>query len=321
MRKMGALLEDNLQAVEYLHCSSDPDSLDGIVCRELGFAMVDGTRPHIVDPKLPGTADSILNLGVFLDEGVLSKKKEDISLLTSAISTQFARAYRYLASALPLRDDSFAILRSLTDEKALMKSFSPWLETITAYRSPTKPGQSRSIFASAITPKGCVHYLETLAVPRIWRITGAWGSDSHRILSTLWYAALMRGLNVEAMYCPLQPDRLEHLFIPVLGVYITTENKYHDLAYQAERTISFDECMRKSASAKEKTAMQFNMEQFELFLHAACDALRQAKDLHDELEAEYIPNMDFEKVEVCFQETSRKVLDLIEMKNVLQMAE
>lgn len=321
MRKMGALLEDHSQAVEYLHCSSDPDSLDGIVCRELGFAMVDGTRPHIVDPKLPGAADSILNLGVFLDEGALAEKKEEISSLTGAISTCFTRAYRYLASALPLRDDSVAILRLLTDEKALMKEFSPWLETITSYRSPTKPGQSRSIFASAITPEGCVHYLETLAVPRIWRIAGVWGSDSHRILSILWYAALMRGLNVEAMYCPLQPDRLEHIFIPAFGLFITTENKYHSLTYQAERTICFDEFMIKPTSALEKNALQFNGEQFELFLQTACVSLRKAKDLHDELEAEYIPNMDFDKVEACFLETSRKVLDLLEKKCLLSMAE
>jgi len=123
------------------------------------------------------------------------------------------------------------------------------------------------------------------------------------------------------MYCPLQPDRLEHLFIPTFGLYITTENKYHSLAYQAERTICFDECMAKPASAQEALALAFNMEQFELFLHTACASLKQAKDLHDELEAEYIPNMDFDKVEACFAETSRKVLDLLDVKTVLCVAE
>ena len=124
----------------------------------------------------------------------------------------------------------------------------------------------------------------------------------------------MRGLDIEAMYCTIQPDRLEHIFIPALGLFITTENKYHALAYQAERSICFDEFLSKPLSALDQNALQFNMEQFELFLQNACNALRRAKDLHDELEAEYIPNMDFAKVETCFWETSQKVLDLVEIK-------
>lgn len=312
MRKIGTLLEDHRQTVEYLHCSSDCESLDGVVCRALGFAMVDGTAPHIVDPKLPGAADSILNLGVFLDEGALMKQKADIILLTQTISTNFSQAYYYLASALPLRDHSTAILRSLTDEAELMRTFGIWLDTITAYRSPAKPGQSRSMFASAITPQGCINYLDTLIMPRIWRISGEWGTDGHRILSILWYASLMRGLDVEAMYCPLQPDRLEHLFVPTLGLLITTENKYHSLVYQAERTINFDDIMERQPSATEKNSLQFNSEQFDLLLKTACMSLRRAKDLHDELEAIYIPNMNFEGVERYFTETSQKVLEMIE---------
>ncbi|MEG0750988.1 MAG: hypothetical protein RR998_04505 [Oscillospiraceae bacterium] len=33
-------------SLEYIHCSSDPCSLDGVVCRALGFAIIDGTAPH-----------------------------------------------------------------------------------------------------------------------------------------------------------------------------------------------------------------------------------------------------------------------------------
>lgn len=313
MRRIGAFLEDHRQTVEYLHCSSDCESIDGVVCRALGFAMIDGTAPHIVDPKLPGAADSILNLGVFLNEVALESRKEEIITLKHAISACFSQAYRYLASALPLRDDSTAILRALTDEEELMQAFTPWLQTITAYRSPSKPGQSRSMFASAITPQGCVNYLDTLIMPRIWRISGAWGTDGHRILSILWYASLMRGLDVEAMYCPIQPDRLEHLFIPTLGLLITTENKYHSLAYQAERTICFDELRYRALTAQEKLSLQFNSDQFDLFVQTACASLRKAKDLHDELEAEYIANMDFDGVERCFQEVCQKLMEMMDV--------
>ena len=33
-------------SLEYHHCPSDPDSVDGIVIEELKLAIVDGTAPH-----------------------------------------------------------------------------------------------------------------------------------------------------------------------------------------------------------------------------------------------------------------------------------
>ncbi len=312
MRRMAQSLEERGQILEYLHCSGDNNSLDGVVCRVMGFAMIDGTAPHVVDPDLPGAQDSILNLGVFLDEEELASRRDEIRGLKRAISVSFNQAYRYLSSALPLRDDSATILRSLTDEKALMEAFAPWLDTITAFRSPTRPGRSRSMFASAITPQGCVHYLETLAVPKIWRIAGEWGVDSHKLLSTLMHAALIRGMNVEAMHCPLQPDRLEHLFIPTFGLLVTTDNKYHSISARAERTLNFDILRSREPTPRERDALAFNGEQFDRMVASACESIARAKLLHDELETEYIQRMDFDGVERCWTETSKRVLEMID---------
>ena len=35
MKKIGSTLEEKNYPIEYIHCSSDPDSLDGIICRPL----------------------------------------------------------------------------------------------------------------------------------------------------------------------------------------------------------------------------------------------------------------------------------------------
>jgi len=39
--------------VEFMHCSSDNNSLDGVVIPSLKIALLDGTAPHVVDPKIP----------------------------------------------------------------------------------------------------------------------------------------------------------------------------------------------------------------------------------------------------------------------------
>jgi len=46
MKKVGEEMERQGFAVEYVLCSGDPDSLDGIVIPEKAVAIVDGTAPH-----------------------------------------------------------------------------------------------------------------------------------------------------------------------------------------------------------------------------------------------------------------------------------
>ena len=48
MRRVGQAAEERGYQVEYIVCSGDPDSLDGVVLPQLQTAIVDGTAPHVV---------------------------------------------------------------------------------------------------------------------------------------------------------------------------------------------------------------------------------------------------------------------------------
>ena len=48
MKKAGQELVERGYDVEFMHCSSDNNSLDGMVVPKLGIAMIDGTAPHVV---------------------------------------------------------------------------------------------------------------------------------------------------------------------------------------------------------------------------------------------------------------------------------
>lgn len=84
---------------EYHCCSADSKSLDGIVFPELQIACIDGTRPHVVDPKNPGAVDEIINLGEFWDEAEVIARRESILRSNREIARLYRRAYRYLAAA------------------------------------------------------------------------------------------------------------------------------------------------------------------------------------------------------------------------------
>lgn len=47
MKKIGEAMLQKGYDVEFLHCSSDNNSLDGIKIPELNVAFIDGTSPHV----------------------------------------------------------------------------------------------------------------------------------------------------------------------------------------------------------------------------------------------------------------------------------
>ena len=46
MRRIGRAMEERGEDVEYLYCSGDPQSLDGVRIPRIRAAIVDGTSPH-----------------------------------------------------------------------------------------------------------------------------------------------------------------------------------------------------------------------------------------------------------------------------------
>ena len=95
--------------IEYLHCSSDPESLDGIVIPALRVALIDGTAPHVVDPINPGAVDEIINLGEYWDQDGIARHRDDIIAIGAQVGQLFHRAYYYLAAAKCLMDDALAL--------------------------------------------------------------------------------------------------------------------------------------------------------------------------------------------------------------------
>lgn len=51
MRRVAAALEERGLETVYIHCSGDPDSLDGVIFPAIGTAIVDGTAPHVLEPR------------------------------------------------------------------------------------------------------------------------------------------------------------------------------------------------------------------------------------------------------------------------------
>ena len=72
MKDVGNFWSEKGYDIEFLHCSSDPDSVDGVIITSLQVAIVDGTAPHVIEPKLPGAVEEYINLGEAWDSKALA---------------------------------------------------------------------------------------------------------------------------------------------------------------------------------------------------------------------------------------------------------
>lgn len=100
MLKQARLAEERGARVEYYYCSSDPTSVDGILVHDNArkVAIVDGTSPHVSEPKYPGAYDEIINLGEFWNRELLIKQKNEIIALSDRKSAEYKNAYTFLRS-------------------------------------------------------------------------------------------------------------------------------------------------------------------------------------------------------------------------------
>ena len=78
MRRMGAAVERTGERVAYIHCSGDPDSLDGAVFLDRRAAIVDGTSPHVLEPTYAVACERRTALHAQMDFAKLRRRVDAI---------------------------------------------------------------------------------------------------------------------------------------------------------------------------------------------------------------------------------------------------
>ncbi|HML38305.1 MAG TPA: ATPase, partial [Bacillota bacterium] len=278
MKRMGEELQNMGYAAEYLHCSSDNDSLDGVLIPKLKIAFIDGTSPHVVDPKSPGAVDEILNFGEFWDEEGIRAHKDDIIRINKEIKYIFSRAYKYIKAAYTVYEGSASIYSEAVNRGAVNQMAEKLIAGLfDGEAAAAVEGKQRSMFASALTPNGYSNYLGTvLTAEKVYEFKGGLGTGEDGILEKIRAAARERGHFVEAYYCALDPYKLDHLVIPGLNVAFTTNNSYHGSEVKKFAVIDMNQFMNEDILKHYKDDLDENMTEFD---HLMTVALRTIASL------------------------------------------
>lgn len=303
MRKIGETLVDASYDVEFHCCSSDNGSLDGVCIPSIQVALIDGTAPHMVDPKHPGAVDEIVHLGDYWDEAGMRAHKKEILALNAEIGRLFCRAYAYLAGARLFLDEVESYYRDTgaldvagLDRLALDLTH----EIFEKKPRPEHRPRARHLFATAITPDGPVNYLETIVghLQKRYVINGDDGTGKHTLVRRLMEAALMRGYDVEAYHCALNPREVEHLVVPALSVAVINqvEPHYYD-PRPGDRVIDTMDYVNPALNEQFLAEKQKAREMYRRCMEQAVWFLHRAKQTHDEMETYYVPNMHFDLID------------------------
>ena len=318
MKRIAQRLQSNGYDIEYMHCSSDPQSLDGIVIPLLQVAIVDGTAPHVIDPKTPGAVDEILSLGEYWDAAPIKACKDGIMQTAQTISELFGAAYQYLSAARILLNKLTSLHETATEKIAIDTLAKQIMMREINEKDEARRGKVRKLFASAITPLGVVNHVDTLCdgACKVFVLKSRWGAGVSVFLERIVDEAQLSGLDIEAFYSPMEPaSRIEHVFLPQLNLAFVTENESITIEkadYHLDLTQYIDEAYLNSQSA----VIDFDAEQYKTLLNQAVLMLGQAKQKHDDLEAYYVPHMDFEKMNQKLEEVYSEILQYADSKHI-----
>ena len=292
MREIGRTMEAAGTPVEYLWCSGDPDSLDGVVLPEIRCAVVDGTAPHVIEPKYPAAVDRYVDLGRFYDLTAAKAAAEEVKARTRDYKAAYARAYRNLKAARQVELDAAAAVRQTFDRERLERRTAGIIARELRRRGG-EAGRTTRRFLGSITHRGYIWRFDSVDTlcPKVYEFADSW-ELAGEALAAIHRAAAEKGWDTIACCAPEEPDRLEHLLIPGLGLAFVTSNPGMAYGKKPFRRIRVDAM----AVPEGRARLRFQARMTALLREEGTAALRDAKAGHDALEAVYNPYVDFDGV-------------------------
>ncbi len=291
MKKLSAYGEKKGHKTLCIFCSSDSDSLDGVYFPDAGILYLDGTAPHALEARTPGACETLLDLGQCFDTAALSLHLEEIRALNRALADQYSRCYVYLQSAAAVKKNADSLCSMDTD--VLARRARMLAQRTIPKKKTGGRGQRHDVFLSSFTKNG----LEKLEIPDGFSCFPIFDpmSSGGAILSCIADYAEENGYTVYAAHDPYDPkgDPM-HVFLPEAKLAFVSTGRPFGYDNAPGRRIRLDALT--GAGNAEKQRIRRDRKIQHLLESCAQDALGEAKQIHDRLEAIYTPHVDFDAV-------------------------
>lgn len=309
MGKVARRMEAAGHRAEYILCSGDPDSLDAVVLPELGAALVDGTAPHVVEPRLPGAVERYVNMGDCYDPAALYPIRESLSGAMAGYKDCYRRAYHCLEAAAALTEDVRSVLLTEELETKLARRARGILSRELKGEKGAPAGQVRQRFLGAVTHRGALTLFETADAqcPRVYELADRYGL-AHELLLPLLHGGLENGFDAVACPDPMAPHRLAHLLFPGAGLAFVTSTPTLPYPGRPYRRIRLDAAADGEILGRNRPRMRFARKISAALMDEGVELLARAKEMHDDLEELYRPHVDFAAADALAQAVGDEIL-------------
>jgi hypothetical protein len=309
MRRVQRHMEARGLPCEEVYCATDPSSLDGLGIPALGAALFDATPPHAADPRYFGSKDVYLSLGEYCDTAPLKAKWHHIAGLTDRYRAMFPRITRCLSGAKSMSDQRFDLVLRGVPLDQLTSAAAALIQQAGLDGQADKAGSVRARFLSARDRDGVRFLDETVRwlTPRRFILQDTYGLSPF-VLAPILRAATAAGHDVWACYDPQSPRHLlRHVLLPELGFGFVCRTG--DSQRDEGVSLSLDAMVDPNLLAAKATRLGL-LEQVESSrLQDASRLMKDARAIHDELEALYRPHLDFEGLTSSADALASRLLD------------
>lgn len=287
MRRVAEYVESRGYYVESYRCSSDPESLDGIII-DGRIAFIDGTAPHCFEAELVGARDEIINLGEFWDSKRLKDRIADIDKLSMEKREAYIKGYRYLSGCGSLD----AIMRSLIfpaiKERKLMGYVTRMLSEIPSSESC----KVMPALVDSVGMKGRVRFDSyERSAKKLYSVSDTYGT-AHIFIASVITEAKRRGIDMRISYDPIIPEKPDGAFFCDYGIAFV-KCEAGECEYDGAHRINMKRFLDKDIIDRVKKEYRYDAKLYEALLASACDSLAEAGESHFELEKIYSECMDF----------------------------
>ena len=288
-------------AVDYILCSSDPKSLDGVILKnhEHCFAFCDATAPHVMEPRDPGVREEILNLGQFWDASALRQHKEELDRVGAAKKKAYVSAYRYLSAAGELFLETLDLVSPYWKKDELQKFVDKFAKEI-----GEGPGySSRPSILSAVSMDGIVRLDSFFANAQKRYLVEDCHGISALFLAEVGKIAIERRQPIRISYDPLIPGRID-------GIYFCNEKIALQVASDSPasaKKIRLRRAVDVAGMKPIKGQLHYAEQLKRALLGGALESLARVKEAHFAMEKIYTAAMDFPAKEAFTEQFLEKL--------------
>ena len=292
IRKIGEVMQESGLDVEYIRCSGDPASLDGVLMPQLRCGVVDGTAPHVLEPLYPLAIQRYVDLSRFCDVTAAKAAVGEIMRRNAEAAAADGRAGHVLMAAAQMMKGVRAEAAASLDRTKLARRFAGIAAR--ELRRRGEGGVIRKRFLGGPVADGfhwCFDSVETLCA-RIYELEDTYGLAAEE-LERMSNAAVEKGWDVIVCLSPLEPECPEHLLIPGLGFGVVTSRPGMLYPRTTYRRVRVDAMISAEGRGKRKLESKLVSQ----LQKEAVAALAEAREARMRLEEIYRPYVDFDGVE------------------------